>query len=69
MKIHFKLPVFQLGNGVKKEKSDKYLIANPQETPVNQPDQKTPLPYYSTVTDLAKFLGWSTLQLRITAIW
>jgi len=23
---------------------------------------------YSTVTDLAKFLGWSTLQPRITAI-
>jgi hypothetical protein len=24
---------------------------------------------YSTVTDFAKFLGWSTLQPRITAIW
>ncbi len=24
---------------------------------------------YSTVTDLAKFLGWSTLQPRITAMW
>lgn len=23
---------------------------------------------YSTVTDLAKFLGWSTLQPRITAM-
>jgi hypothetical protein len=25
--------------------------------------------YYSTVTDLARFLGWSTLQPRITAMW
>jgi len=25
--------------------------------------------YYSTVTDFAKFLGWSTLQPRITAMW
>ncbi len=24
---------------------------------------------YSTVTDLARFLGWSTLQPRITAMW
>ena len=24
---------------------------------------------YSTVTDLAKFLGWSTLQPRKTAMW
>ena len=24
--------------------------------------------YYSTVTDFAKFLGWSTLQPRCTAI-
>jgi len=25
--------------------------------------------YYSTVTDFAKFLGWSTLHPLITAIW
>ncbi len=25
--------------------------------------------YYSTVTDLAKFLGWSTLHPRMMAIW
>ena len=24
--------------------------------------------FYSTVTDFARFLGWSTLQPRITAI-
>lgn len=29
---------------------------------------KLQYPAYSTVTDFAKFLGWSTLQLRITAI-
>jgi hypothetical protein len=26
------------------------------------------LKYYSTVTDFARFLGWSTLHPRITAI-
>ena len=25
--------------------------------------------YYSTVTDLAKLRGWSTLHSRITAMW
>ena len=30
--------------------SPRYFISNPLETPVNQPDQNTPLPYYSTVT-------------------
>ncbi len=49
LKIHFKLPVFQLGNGMKNGKVDKYLISKPLETPVNQPDQITTLPYYSTV--------------------
>jgi site-specific DNA recombinase len=49
LKIHFKLPVFQLGNGVKNGKTDKYLILKPLETSVNQPDQNTTLPYYSTV--------------------
>jgi len=49
LKIHFKLPVFQLGNGMKNGKMDKYLISKPLETPVNQPDQNTTLPYYSTV--------------------
>lgn len=57
LKIHFKLPVFQPVIGVKNGKSDKYLISKPQETPVNQPDQITTLPYYSTVTDFARFLG------------
>ena len=49
LKIHFKLPVFQLGIRVKNGKTDKYLISKPLETPVNQPDQITTLPYYSTV--------------------
>ena len=69
LKIHFKLPVFQLGNGMRKGKVDKYFISKHLETPVNQPDQLTTLPYYSTVTDFARFRGWSTLQLRITAMW
>ena len=30
-------------------KTDKYLISKPLEIPVNQPDQITTLPYYSTV--------------------
>jgi len=49
LKVHFKLPVFQLVNGVEKEKSGNYLISKRQETPVNQPDQKTPLSFHSTV--------------------
>jgi len=57
LKIHFKLPVFQPVNNVRKEKSGKCLISKPQKTPVNQPDQLTTLPYYSTVTDFARFLG------------
>ena len=57
LKIHFKLPVFHPVNGMKNEKLDKYFISKPLETPVNQSDQNTPLPYYSTVTDLARFLG------------
>jgi len=27
------------------------------------------LPRYSTVTDLARFRGWSTWQPRMTAMW
>ena len=68
--IHFKIPVVtqdevktgNSGNG------DKYLISRPQEITDNQNGQLNPVENYSTVTDFARFLGWSTLQLRITAM-
>ena len=66
--IQFRISVFYGVNGKENGKTDKYLISKRQETPVNQPDQITTLPYYSTVTDFARFLGWSTLQFRITAM-
>jgi hypothetical protein len=40
-------------------------LLNPLKTLTDQPNTRS---YYSTVTDLAKFRGWSTLQPLITAI-
>ena len=39
-----------------------------QETLGNSDDQLVPVGNYSTVTDLARLRGWSTLQWRMTAM-
>jgi hypothetical protein len=36
---------------------------------ISQGNQLSTRSLYSTVTDFAKFLGWSTLQPRMTAMW
>ena len=43
-------------------------IKNTSVSFTGQSDQTNTLNDYSTVTDFAKFLGWSTLHSRITAI-
>ena len=67
--IQFRIPVFYGANGKENGKSDKYLISRPLKTLVNPNDQPSSVENYSTVTDFARLRGWSTLQLRITAIW
>ena len=54
LNVCFKIPVFQLVNDVR--------------THVNSADQNSPVENYSTVTDLARLRGWSTLQPRMTAM-
>jgi mRNA-degrading endonuclease YafQ of YafQ-DinJ toxin-antitoxin module len=68
--IHFKIPVVTQDGGKTGNSGncDKYLISRPQEITDNQIGQLNPVENYSTVTDFARFLGWSTLQLRMTAI-
>ena len=68
--IHFKIPVVTQDGGKtgKSGNGDKYLIFPPLKLIDNQNGQINSVENYSTVTDLARFLGWSTLQLRITAM-
>lgn len=67
--IQFRIPVFYGVNGKENGKSDKYLISRPLKTLVNPNDQPSSVENYSTVTDFARFRGWSTLQFRMTAMW
>lgn len=48
---------------------DKIGIFNPSETQSYQGGQNGSVENYSTVTDFARFLGWSTLHPRKIAIW
>ncbi len=65
LNIHFKIPVF---HGGVREKYGRN-IPEPLETLCNSDDQLVPVETYSTVTDFARFRGWSTLQPSITAMW
>ncbi|HCF04547.1 recombinase family protein [Flavobacterium sp.] len=64
--IHFKIPVI-LRDGNEGQELTRVIITPPKSG--RKPSNKNvPVGDYSTVTDLAKFLGWSTLQPLITAI-
>ena len=66
--INFKIPVFiQEGNEVSLKQSS--VVITPPKSGRNPKNQIEPVGNYSTVTDLAKLRGWSTLQPLITAIW
>ena len=64
--IHFRLPVIigDMGSILTSK-----ILLNSSSTIGKAPDQLFPLSHYSTVTDFAKFRGWSTLQPRMTAMW
>ncbi len=66
--IHFRIPVIVKNYTDIKRKPKKYL-SEPSVTPADINDQLFDVEHYSTVTLLARFLGWSTLQPLRTAIW
>jgi hypothetical protein len=62
----FKIPL--IFEGVKRTISKNVQKKNLLKLSKTLTDQPNTRSFYSTVTDFAKFLGWSTLQPRITAI-
>ena len=65
--LFLKIPlIFEGINHPFDKKVQRENLLKPSKTLTDQPNDRS---FYSTVTDLAKFLGWSTLQPRITAIW
>jgi hypothetical protein len=65
--IFFKIPVFiQEGNDVNMKTSR--VSVTPPKSGRKAKNQIEPVEAYSTVTDFAKFLGWSTLHPLMTAI-
>ena len=64
--LHLKIPLIfeDIKRTISKNVPRKNLLKLPK-TLTDQPNYRSD---YSTVTDLAKFRGWSTLQLLITAI-
>jgi hypothetical protein len=64
--LHLRIPLVVTGNK-KGESKDSPIISNFNSLKVSK-DLIHARPLYSTVTDLAKFLGWSTLQPLKTAI-
>ncbi|MFZ4679209.1 MAG: hypothetical protein ACOYLP_03485, partial [Flavobacterium sp.] len=65
--IFFKIPVFiQKGNDVNMKTSR--VSVTPPKAGRKAKNQIEPVETYSTVTDFAKFLGWSTLHPLMTAI-
>ena len=70
--IHFKIPVYIEGmNGAEKsnENGSEKSPKKGRKTLDERGDQPFPFENYSTVTDFARFLGMSTLHLRMTAMW
>ena len=65
LKVQFKIPVFQKV----KEKNDKNRVFDSFKSLIKSIDQNSPVHNYSTVTDLARLRGWSTLQPLSTAMW
>jgi len=63
--IYFKIPIVFDGNNASDRLSD---VAEINVVPPLGRKSTHPLSNYSTVTDLARFRGWSTLVPRITAI-
>ncbi len=59
-----KLDCYELINGTKETD----VGIKPQKAG-RKPKLNTPYPNYSTVTDFAKFLGWSTSVPLATAVW
>ena len=64
--IHFKIPVIIGDEGSSQTTRLKIVPPTHGRKPKNQTNL---ISNYSTVTDLARLRGWSTLQLRITAMW
>ena len=64
--INFKLPVILVDGNSKLSTN---VVVEPPKSGRKCKYQNEPFRSYSTVTDLARFLGWSTLQPRIRAIW
>ena len=66
--VHFRIPmVFE---DTKKGRTlSTRILKNPVKTTSKRPNHTSPGLHYSTVTDFARFRGWSTLQPRITAMW
>ena len=65
--LHLRIPLIM--PPTKKGDTLRAPFKNLMKPLLNQVDQLSDFENYSTVTDFAKFLGWSTLQPRITAIW
>jgi predicted nucleic acid-binding Zn-ribbon protein len=75
LKINFKLPVLTDFNSILKNKmvnhqpdSISHKKIDTSETTIYQAHQPNHVGNYSTVTDLAKFRGWSTLQPLLMAM-
>jgi len=76
LSINFKLPILtdiiDISNknaGILDLKSSTKKRTKMAESFTRKGDQNAPNGDYSTVTDFARFLGWSTLHPRIIAIW
>ena len=64
--INFKIPVL-LGDEDRPKGGRNQVVIKPPKSGRKPLDQSEPVRDYSTVTDLARFLGWSTSHPRITA--
>ena len=67
LNINFKIPIVN----IKTDKTENHfseVMVSPLESGCISNDQLDAVGNYSTVTDFARFLGWSTLQPRITAM-